>query len=228
MFTNRNAQLIFQSMFVALGVIGIIGSFGVYEYKYDDVWYTYFTNLSNYLCIGVMFAELLQTARKPVDSFVTVAPRLKFVSVEAILLTCLVFNLLLANQPDRSPAQNVTVTCILFHTVLPIAFTADWILFYRHKVARWTWPLLSTIFPILYLVYIFVRAAILNWNPDAPNIYPYFFLDVDTIGWGGVVRWIVILLVAFMVFGYLLMALDRALRQPKGAVERAAEAAQLA
>lgn len=215
MISNRTAQLIYQSMFVALGVVGIIGSFGLYQYDYDEVWYTYFTNLSNYLCIGVMFAELIQTAKKTENSLVTVAPKLKFVSVEAILLTCLVFNLLLANQPDRTPEQNVTITCILFHTVLPIAFALDWLLFYRHQLARWFWPLLSTIFPILFVIYIYIRAAFLNWNPDAPNIYPYFFLDVNTLGWGGVFKWILILLVAFMIFGYVLFGIDRAIRSKK-------------
>lgn len=232
MFTNRTAQLMLQSMYVALGVVGIVGSFGLYEYQYDAVWYTYFTNLSNYLCIGVMVAELVHTARRKEDGFVQTAPRLKFVSVTAILLTCLVFNFLLANQPDRSPAQNVTVTCILFHTVLPLMFAADWILFYRHQVARWTWPLLSAVFPLLFLVYIYTRAALLGFNPDAPNIYPYFFLNLDTLGLAGVARWIAILLVAFMAFGYLQMGLDRLLkptqsarRTLEGLEELAAEAA---
>ena len=58
MFKNRTAQLIFQSFYCAIGLIGIVASIGVF----DDVlnlhmdFYVHFTNLSNYLCIGIMFA----------------------------------------------------------------------------------------------------------------------------------------------------------------------------
>jgi hypothetical protein len=42
-----------------------------------------------------------------------------------------------------------------------------------------------------------------------PLIYPYFFVNLDTQGVGGVLKWIVILLVAFIAVGYLFVGLDR-------------------
>ena len=44
---------------------------------------------------------------------------------------------------------------------------------------------------------------------------PYFFINLDEQGVAGVVRWVVILLVAFIVLGYVLMGIDRALGSPK-------------
>ena len=76
MFKNRTAQLIFQSFFCAIGLIAIVASIGVFEDAYNlrGDFYVHFTNLSNYLCIGIVFAELIQTAKKNEDSFVKVAP----------------------------------------------------------------------------------------------------------------------------------------------------------
>ena len=104
MVRSRTAQLIFQSFYVAIGLVGIVGSLGFYEHSFDDVFYVYFTNLSNYLCIAVMLLELIQTAQRKADGFVTLSPAVKFISVTAILLTFFVFNILLAGAPDRDPA----------------------------------------------------------------------------------------------------------------------------
>ena len=52
--------------------------------------YVYFTNISNFLCIGVMFACLIQTIKKKEDSFVTTSPLMKFIGMLGILLTSFV------------------------------------------------------------------------------------------------------------------------------------------
>ncbi|MUH59698.1 Pr6Pr family membrane protein [Bifidobacterium canis] len=216
MVRSRTAQLIFQSFYCALGIVGIIGSFGFYEHSFDNVFYVYFTNLSNYLCIAIMFFELVQTANRKSDGFVKLSPALKFIAVTAILLTFFVFNLLLAGAPDRDPAQNYTITSITFHVVLPLMFVADWLLFYEHRKVKWTYPLYSTIFPLTYLALVYVRAWLVNWDANVPKLYPYFFIDLNQQGVGGVVRWCVILLAAFIILGYILMAIDRMLPAASG------------
>jgi hypothetical protein len=42
-----------------------------------------------------------------------------------------------------------------------------------------------------------------------PLIYPYFFLNIDSQGVGGVLKWIAILLVAFVAIGFLFFGLDK-------------------
>lgn len=212
MIRSRTAQLIFQSCYVAIGAVGALGSLGLYEHEFDDVFYVYFTNLSNYLCLAVMLCELVQTARRRTDGFVSLHPALKFISMTAILLTFFVFNLLLANAADRDPAQNFTVTSISFHVALPLMFVLDWLLFYEHPKVRWTYPLYSTIFPLVYLAFVYVRAWAVGFDPRVELLYPYFFLDLDEQGVAGVARWVLVLLVAFVVLGYLLMGVDRLLR----------------
>ena len=217
MIQNRTAQLIYQSFFCAFGLIGIPASMGLFSYAFWWDFYIHFTNLSNYLCIGVMVAELVQTARKQKDAFVDVLPKLKFISMLGIVLTFLVFNLLLAGQPTRDPSWNFRINSVCFHIILPLMYVADWVLFYQHGRVKWNWPLLSVLFPLTYLVYVFLHAALWRFDATVLNsggnvlIYPYFFLRVDQIGVGGVLKWCMILFAAFIIGGYLFLGLDRLL-----------------
>ena len=217
---SRTAQLVFQSIFVALALVACVGSVGFYDMKFTSDFYIYFTNLSNYLCAGIMIAELIQTARKQGDGYVTAAPRLRVISMLGLVLTFLVFNLLLANDPARDPALNYKVECILCHIVLPILFVADWAIFYEHGKIDWKLPLLSALFPLIYLVYVFLHAAlwqfdssIMNYAGTDPVIYPYFFLNPERVGIGGIILWVGALLAGFVALGYLFMMVDRLLRK---------------
>ena len=139
MIKNKTAQLIFQTIYVTLGFVGCIASLGIFDNINVIRWdfYVHFTNLSNFLCIGVMLASLIQTAKKKEDSFVTTAPMLKFIGMLGILLTFLVFNIMLAGAEGRDPQANWRIGSLAFHVVLPIMYIADWVLFYEHKKCKW-------------------------------------------------------------------------------------------
>lgn len=218
MIKNRTAQLIFQTAFCVLGLVGCVASLGIFDNINMIRWdfYVHFTNISNFFCIGVMLAELIQTAKKKEDSFVTAAPVLKFVGMLGILLTFLVFNIMLAGAEGRDPQLNWRIGSLAFHVVLPIMYIADWFLFYERKNCKWYYPLASVGFPLAYVIFIFIQALIMKFDTSVlipgtttPLIYPYFFVNLDTQGVGGVLKWIVILLVAFIAIGYLFVGLDR-------------------
>ena len=217
MIKSRTSQMIFQSFYLALGFIGIVASLGIFDDIQNPRWdfYVHFTNLSNYLCIGIVLAELIQTAKKKNDSYVSAAPFLKFIGVLAILLTFLVFNFLLAGRPDRDPQANWRVGSIVFHVILPVMYVLDWILFYEHRKIRWFYPPAAVIFPAVYVVFVYVRAAILNFNPEAPYIYPYFFLNLETQGVAGVIKWVMILFAGFISLGFIFYGIDKIIKNEK-------------
>ena len=66
MIKNRTTQLIFQTVYCTLGLVGCIACLGIFDdfraFRWD--FYTYFTNISNFLCVGVMAIALVQTAKK--------------------------------------------------------------------------------------------------------------------------------------------------------------------
>ena len=216
MIQNRTTQLIFQTIYCTLGFVGCVASLGIF----DDItmirwdFYVHFTNISNFLCIGVMLAALIQTAKKKEDSYVTVAPLVKFIGMLGILLTFLVFNIMLAGA--RDPQLNWRVGSLCFHVVLPIMFVADWFLFYERKKCKWFYPLAAIAFPLGYVTFIFIQAVILKFDSSilitgttTPLIYPYFFVNLETQGVDGVLKWVAILVVAFTAAGYLFLGLDK-------------------
>lgn len=216
MIKNRTAQLIFQTIYCTLGFVGIVATFGIFDdinsFRWD--FYVHFTNISNFVCIGIMLAALIQTAKKKEDSFVTTAPLMKFIGMLGILLTFLVFNIMLAG--NRDPQLNWRIGSLTFHVVLPIMYVAHWFLFYERRKCKWYYPLASISFPLAYLIFIFIQAAIMKFDTtllipgtETPLIYPYFFVNLETQGVGGVLKWVAILLVAFVAVGFVFLGLDK-------------------
>ena len=218
MIKNRTAQLIFQTVYCTLGFVGCVASLGIFDNINVIRWdfYVHFTNISNFLCIGVMLAALIQTAKKKEDSYVSAAPILKFIGMLGILLTFLVFNIMLAGAEGRDPQANWRVGSLIFHVTLPIMYIADWFLFYERKQTKWYYPLASVAFPFAYILFLLIQATVLKFDSSiliptttTPLIYPYFFVNLDTQGVSGVLMWIGILFVAFMAVGFLFFSLDR-------------------
>ena len=218
MIKNRTTQLIFQTIYCTLGLVGSIASLGIFDNIQLIRWdfYVYFTNLSNFLCLGVMFSGLIQTIKKKEDSYVSAAPLLKFIGMLGILLTFLVFNLVLAGAAGRDPQLNWRIGSLTFHVVLPILYVADWFLFYERKQSKWYYPVASVVFPLAYAIFLLIHAAALNFDTSiliptgtGPLIYPYFFVNLETQGGPGVLMWIGILAVVFAAVGFLFYGLDR-------------------
>ena len=218
MIKNRTAQLIYQTIYCTLGLVGVIASLGIFDNINMIRWdfYVHFTNISNFLCLGVMIAALIQTAKKKEDSYVSAAPLLKFIGMLGILLTFLVFNIMLAGAEGRDPQANWRIGSLCFHVVLPVMYIADWFLFYERKKAKWFYPIASIAFPLVYVIFLLVQAVILKFdssilipNSQTPLIYPYFFVNLEKQGVPGVLMWICILAVAFSAVGFIFFGLDK-------------------
>ena len=218
MIKNRTAQLIYQTIYVTLGFVGLVASLGIFDNVSVIRWdfYVHFTNISNFLCIGVMLAALIQTAKKKEDSFVSAVPLLKFIGMLGILLTFLVFNIMLAGAKDRDPQANWRIGSLCFHVVMPIMYIGDWFLFYERRKCKWYYPIASVTFPLVYVIFLLIQAIILKFDSSilipttpTPLIYPYFFVNLDTQGVSGVLIWIGIIAVAFVAVGYLFFGLDK-------------------
>ena len=208
--------MIFYTIYCTLGLVGSVASLGIFDNINMIRWdfYVHFTNISNFFCIGVMLAALVQTAKKKEDSFVSAAPILKFIGMLGILLTFLVFNIMLAGA--RDPQLNWRVGSLVFHVVLPIMYIADWFLFYERKNVKWYYPIASIGFPLAYVIFLLIQAVILKFDSSilipgstTPLIYPYFFVNLATQGVDGVLMWIGILFAAFVAVGFAFYGIDK-------------------
>ena len=209
MIKNKLTQIIYRTIYIVLGVIGIIGSFGYFKENFNEDFYLYYTNLSNYICFGVILYALIKTIKSyktSPEGYCNVLPKFKFMSLIMILVTCLVYNILLAK--DYTVADYFfSISNLILHLILPIMFTLDWVLFTEHHQTKWYYPLLATVMPLIYVVLILIRAAILG-NSYHGLLYPYFFLNVAKIGFGGVIGWVAILVLVFVALGYIIFGLD--------------------
>lgn len=216
MVKSRTTQLIFQSIYIGIAIIAILASLGLFEMTYRWDFYVHFTNLSNYLCAIFMFLELRDTAKKTMDSYVTTYPIVKFVALLSILLTFMIYNFVLAKSRDIK--DSFVVASVTLHMILPLMFTFDYILFYEHGKVKWYYPIVSTVFPLLYAAFIFVHAAYYYFDSSIyypgrndPFIYPYFFLNLDKYGVVGVITNILVILIVFVVFGNIIVLIDKLL-----------------
>ena len=87
---------------------------------------------------------------------------------------------------------------------------------------KWYYPVASIGFPLAYIIFLLIQAVILKFDSsilipttETPLIYPYFFVNLDTQGVPGVLMWIGILSVAFVVVGFAFFGLDRLLKKGK-------------
>lgn len=209
MIKNRLVQVIYQVVYCTLAIFGILGSLGYFNRSFNYDFYAYYTNLSNFVCMGVVVAALIQTVKKAKhneDGFVQTAPSFTILSVILILVTFLVYNILLAKE-NTVQDYFLSPSNLLMHVILPVMFILHWVLFYEHGKMRWYHPLMCTVMPLIYVAFILVRAAILK-NVQGAMLYPYFFLNVDKLGWGGFFAWLSILVVLFVIIGYIFFFFD--------------------
>jgi len=208
--TNRPTKLVFRSAFVAVGIIGILASLGFFGYNYREDFYVYFTNLSNYLCFGIMLAKFVFTVQGKDVPRTTLFQFLDFAAVLSILLTFYVYNFILA--VDFHPSARFEISSMLYHVILPLMYAADRLVFGKETVSRWYFPLISALLPIVYGAFIFIRAAIPGIEKHTSVIYPYFFLNIKNLGTENVAKWLSVMLMVFIVAGYGLLITEHMIK----------------
>ena len=90
------------------------------------------------------------------------------------------------------------------HTFVPLLTGLWWIFFAPQPALRWSDIPMWVAWPIIYCVYILIRASF-------SGFYPYPFLNVPVIGWGGLFGAVAGLVVGFVVIGLVMTVLGRLL-----------------
>lgn len=211
---KRTAQLWFYGIYCALSLIGMILDFDLLNGRFSTRPFVFYTSLSNMLCSGFVLLAFINILRTT-DTDHGFAPLCKYLFTVMILVTAIVYNLLL--NPYRSViAYFAAVKSCLHHLILPLLFFVDWLVFYPRRKLSPLQPLLTLLIPLLYVVYILLRAAVVKTNGISVSVlYPYFFLNVDRLGWQGFGMWMAILLAAVLALSYGLFCIDRLLRSRK-------------
>lgn len=164
---------------------------------------TYYTLLSNVLVAGFL-SWILVLMFKGKWSVLNSSAflRLKAGVTMSILLTFLVYAIMLA--PIAAPEDFYHWKNYTLHYLVPIFFTIDWCLFDRPGAYHKLDPLLWTLLPLLYMVFALIKGYIFRIPiPDqAESPYPYFFLNIDQIGWTGFLGYAIAIFIGYLVLGY--------------------------
>lgn len=214
MNNNLLTQMIFRIVLCCASALAMLFTFNlvyVGQGPFEPTWETfkYYTCISNYFVFVVSVIVLADNVRRvragEKYGFNRRIRLLKFMTTVMILVTFLVVLVLLGNPFSVGFWRDLGN--LSYHVIAPALFLLDFFLFDEHKTVSVFAPLLSTVLPLVYVAYIFLLGAVV---PDF--VYPYFFLDVNAIGYGGVAVWILILLAVFLALGYLMWLYDKLVR----------------
>ena len=160
--------------------------------------FTFFTILSNIL-VAVCFTVLALKPRIEVSGFFSGAGVLSAVTVY-ITIVGTVYQFVLRQIWDPQGLQKIVDE--LLHTVIPAYFILFWFLFARKFTLQWNQILPWLIFPLCYLIIILFRGALAGY-------YPYPFVNVTKLGYAKVFLNCGMVLIAFLFFSALLVAVAR-------------------
>lgn len=197
-----------QTYRLLIGLLGLLGV-GIEFYQSGPGMLLYYTVLSNILVLASFFyfvyfeyqhGSLNQNAK---------LIRYKGGVTLAITLTFLVYHFLLS--PMVQAKDFWTLHNLLVHYLAPMGLILDTLFLDRKSGYKKKDPFLWTLLPILYCIWALVNGTSLGLAiPGAANSpFPYFFLDVTELGWKGVMTYILIISIAYLLMGYTLYSLKK-------------------
>lgn len=165
--------------------------------------YVYFTNQSNLLMALVMLwgAATVFTRRPDPPSWVFGAVTL------FLLITGLVSYFILDPSPPGEEIVALGLTkAEIVHRLTPIATTLHFVLMVPHRRLRVRDAAWWLLYPVAYCAFTTVRGVV---SPSSD--YPYGFIDVSELGYGGLLLNVLIYGVGFFVLGLVVVGVDRLL-----------------
>ena len=213
MVKNKWFALIFRTISFLLAVYGILASPG--EFVGNVTWgiFMYFTIQTNAVA-AVLFAIFTLLTVKELHEkghlgYSGYFPRLTMVSVVSILVMSISYWAIIA---PNSILNIWTFPNITKHGITPLLLILDYALFTRPGSIKHRDVYYGTIFPLGFvaLTYIAVALGYTYERFDGTIVnYPYFFLDVSTLGIVAVGAYITGLMLFVILLGYILYFIDR-------------------
>lgn len=201
---NKISSLVFKSIFLTISFIAMYET--IYYFNFDTL--AYFTILSNIIVFVFILLLWIRTLKDVLNGNYegknTYLVEYKGIAMLCITVTGIVYALFLA---DYSVKSNYIFLNIAYHYIVPILMVLDYFLFDEKGMLKWFHPLIWIAVSVSYLPYIFIRAAILGPNTTHTR-YPYFFLNVDELGAGGVALWCIGLVLFFAIISYAIFIFD--------------------
>lgn len=188
--------------FIAVITYILVATYGCFSswQHYDARFFLYFTNLGNLYCLGLMVNELVRLIRRKSISLQLM--QWEFGGLISILVIGAVYNLLLGDPTSTAYWSNKPSVCL--HLITPILYA---IYFFGTRPVRKVTVggiQCSILLPYLYIAFIYTRHLIIG-----DQWFPYFFLNINRIGWSGALCWIIGLTTIFVATGIIFIYLGK-------------------
>ncbi len=206
---NRIISLIYKIVTTVVGLSGVLITFG-FPNKLNLSTLKFYTMQSNVLCVVFIAVSavyvVVQMKKSGLYGTATYMPHFKGAVIIAITVTLLVYQFMLADTPFSMADGDIGN--FLIHLLTPILVILDWVLFDEKGHYNVFDPLCWAIIPLCYLCYTLIAAPLGVTYQDGRR-YPYFFLDVDVLGIGGVMLYVLTITVIVLILSYIIFGLDK-------------------
>ena len=192
---SRPLRIITVILYILVAVYGCYSS-----WLYGTRFFLYFTNLGNLYCLGLMVNELVRLIRRKPISLPLM--QWEFGGLIAILVIGAVYNLLLGDPTTAAYWANKPSVCL--HLITPLLYAIYFLATRPVRKVTVGGIQCSILLPYLYVAFIYTRHLI-----TGDRWFPYFFLDINRIGWSGAFCWIIALTIIFVLTGIVFIYLGK-------------------
>lgn len=194
--SNRLYSIAFKMFVLGFVLYGLYLSFFVPDFEIEGLpAISFFTTQSNILVAMALVYLITEPRHGRFRSFIRGSVMLY------ILITGLVFHVLLIPAYPELFADGVKFRYHLTHTIAPVGFILDWLLFERKGLMCCRDFKYWFVYPLLYWSGTVIAGRF-------SGVYPYFFMDINSIGLAFALFWLLFLMALFIPLGLLLIWLD--------------------
>jgi hypothetical protein len=208
--SKHTVALIYRILLAVVALTGII-----FNLIGRDILETFifFTIQSNTLALIIITVNLVfMIKKKAMHEKAPILLTIKAIITMNLLITFIGFHFLLrptmiGDDPD---GYLTSVENILLHYVVPIMMIIDYLIFDPKGYLTIKKVPLFLIYPYAYLIFAIVRATFGGVIEAVGSRYPYFFLDVDYLGFG-IIYYVLGMTVFFGLLGVIFTLIDKRL-----------------
>lgn len=211
MFIKNSFYVLLFRIFSLLFIIsGILRHLSFSDISHNQHMFAFFTIQSNLLCL-VLFILLcscsyMEIVNKTVYPYRFNHVVLRGICLSSIVITFLIFQFVLKRTNfSMYSGVNGTISTndIFVHYLTPFFTITDWILFEPKGQISFKHPLYWLILPACYFIATMTRGYLIT------GPYPYFFMDISSVGIQRFLFYLIILSLFYIIISYIIALMDK-------------------
>ncbi len=204
---KNSIALAWKHVIIMCGITGLLLQLGFADGRMNLGTLNYFTTLSNLAVVIYFICDVIWFIRgkgRLGDAF---HPAIKGAVTMSMTITGLVAFFLL-RQTFAESGGIMHIALILLHDIVPVMTIADWLLFDTKGKTTKLSPFIWEVPALIYVTYAMIAAQFKEIGSITHSRYPYPFLDTDVLGLPKVAMTIIILIIFFLILGYIYVGID--------------------